>query len=174
MRLKRDETTIVVARGGGNVGLAHLAARGHAADVAPEAIPSPTLFASKVWGVFVVTLYPLLAAAPLAIFAALNRVSDHLRVAEVGVDCAVVGLTILALQFAITARLSWVEASFGLDVLLVFHRVMALVATVLLCVHPTLVAWEEGWSLLTGLHVHWFIWVGRVTLALVLLQVIVS
>jgi len=116
----------------------------------------------------------MLAAAPLAIFAALNRVADHLRMAEAGVDCAVVGLTILALQFMITARLSWVEAPFGLDVILVFHRAMALVATLLLCVHPVLVAREEGWSLLTGLHVRWYIWAGRLTFALLLLQVIVS
>src|SRR5258707_2367424 len=129
-----------------------------------------------VWGrgVFFVPLYPLLAAAPLVIFVTLNPVSDHVRVAEVGVDCAVVGLTILALQFVITARLTWVEAPFGLDLLLVFHRAMALVATALLCVHPVLVAREEGWSLLAGLHVRWYIWVGRLTLALLLLQVIAS
>ncbi|HYQ89129.1 MAG TPA: ferredoxin reductase family protein [Candidatus Binatia bacterium] len=129
-----------------------------------------------VWvrGVFLVTLYPLLAAAPLVIFVTLNPVSDHVRVAEVGVDCAVVGLTILALQFVITARLSWVEAPFGLDVLLVFHRAMALVATVLLCVHPVLVAWGEGWSLLTGWHERWYIWVGRLALAVLLLHVILS
>jgi predicted ferric reductase len=121
-----------------------------------------------------VTLYPLLAVSPLVIFATLNRVSDHLRVAEVGVDCAVVGFTILALQFVITARLSWVEAPFGLDLLLVFHRAMALVATALLCVHPVLVAREEGWSLLAGLQVRWYIWVGRMALAVLLFQVIVS
>jgi predicted ferric reductase len=51
---------------------------------------------------------------------------------------------------------------------------MALVATALLCVHPVLVAREEGWSLLGGLRVPWTIWVGRLTLALLLLQVIVS
>jgi predicted ferric reductase len=121
-----------------------------------------------------VTLYPLLIVLPLVIFATLNRVSDHLRVAEVGVDCAVVAFTILALQFVITARLTWVEAPFGLDLLLMFHRAMALVATALLCVHPVLVAREEGWSLLTGLHVRWYIWAGRLTLAVLLFQVIVS
>jgi predicted ferric reductase len=115
-----------------------------------------------------------LAAAPLVIFAALNRASDHLPVAEVGVDCAVVGLTILALQFVITARLSWVEAPFGLDVLLVFHRAMALFATALLLAHPVLVAWGEGGSLLVGWHVRWYIWVGRLALAVLLLHVILS
>ena len=130
--------------------------------------------AGKAWGVFLAGLYPLLVVTPLVIFAALNRVSDHVRVAEVGVDCAVVGLTILALQFVITARLSWVEAPFGLDVLLVFHRAMALVATALLCVHPVLVARGEGWPLLVGWHPRWYIWVGRLALALLLLHVMVS
>jgi len=173
MRSLLDEKPIGVGGGDGCVGLAHLAS-GYAPDVAADADSRPPWFASKAWGVLLVTLYPLLAAAPLAIFAALNRVADHLRMAEAGVDCAVVGLTILALQFMITARLSWVEAPFGLDVILVFHRAMALVATLLLCVHPVLVAREEGWSLLAGVHVPWYIWVGRLTLALLLFQVIVS
>ena len=139
-----------------------------------NAATSRPWFAGKGWGLLLVTLYPVLAAAPLVALASLNRVADHMRVAEVGVDCALVGLTILALQFVITARISWMEAPFGLDVLLVFHRAMALLATMLLCVHPALVAREEGWSLLAGLHVHWYIWAGRLALALLLVQVIVS
>jgi len=140
---------------------------------APRADPPPW-FASHAWGTVLVTLYPFLAVAPLVIFATLNRVSDHLRIAAVGVDCAVVGVTILSLQFVITARLSWVEAPFGLDLLLVFHRAMALVATALLCVHPFLVAKGEGWSLLVGWHVRWYIWAGRLTLLFLLVQVILS
>ena len=91
-----------------------------------------------------------------------------------GIGCAVVGFTILALQFVITGRFPWLEAPFGLDVLLVLHRVMALVAMAALCVHPVLLAWGEGWPLLTGLRVHWYIWVGRVALALLLVQVLAS
>ena len=131
-------------------------------------------FAGRAWAVLLLTLYPLLAVAPLAAFAILHRGSDHLGGAEVGVDCAVVGFTILALQFVLTARLSWVEAPFGLDVLLVFHRVMALVATALLCVHPVLVARDEGWPLLVGWHPPWTVWVGRAALAVLLGQVIVG
>jgi predicted ferric reductase len=140
---------------------------------ATEAIPTPW-FAGKAWGLFLVTLYPLLAVAPLVVLASLNRVADHLRVAEVGADAAVVGVTILALQFVITARLSWVEAPFGLDVLLVFHRAMALVATALLCMHPVLVAAGEGWALLAGLHVRWYIWLGRLAFGLLLTQAILG
>jgi len=168
MRANLQRTPLVLGSDG-DVRIAPLA-RGYAA----EADSPPPRLAGKAWGVFLVTLYPLLAAAPLVILASLNRVSDHLRTAEVGADCAVVGLTILTLQFVITARLSWVEAPFGLDVLMVFHRAMALVATALLCVHPLLVASEGRWSLLTGLSVHWEIWVGRLAFALLLLQVILG
>ena len=131
-------------------------------------------FAGRAWGGFLAMLYPVLMVAPLVIFAVLNPSSDHSRAEEVGIGCGVVGFTILALQFVITARLSWIEAPFGLDVLLVFHRVMALVATALLLVHPVLIAWGEGWPLLTGLRVHWYIWVGRAALALLLVQLIAS
>jgi predicted ferric reductase len=146
-------------------------ARRSAAATVPNA---PSLFAGKAWAGFLLVLYPLLILAPLAIFTALNPTSDHSRVEQVGIGCAVVGFTILALQFVITGRFPWLEAPFGLDVLLVLHRVMALVAMAALCVHPVLLAWGEGWPLLTGLRVHWYIWVGRVALALLLVQVLAS
>lgn len=179
MSLKLDERPVAVGGDDGDVGPARPERRGAAGAVpktgtAPEAAASAPWFAGRAWGVFLATLYPLLVATPLGALATLNRVSDHFRTAEVGADCAVVGFTILALQFVITARLSWVEAPFGLDVLLLFHRAMALTATALLCVHPVLVAREEGWSLLAGLDVHWYIWVGRAALALLLFQVIAS
>jgi predicted ferric reductase len=119
-------------------------------------------------------LYPLLVLAPLAIFAALDPGSDHSLVERVGIGSGVVGYTILALQFVITGRLSWLEAPFGLDVLLVFHRAMALIAAAALLVHPVLLAWGEGWPLLTGVRVHWYIWVGRTALTLLLVHVLVS
>lgn len=140
----------------------------------PQAAGARSLFAAKPWGIFLAGLYPLLVVAPLASFAALNPQSDHPLAAELGVDCALVGFTILSLQFVITARLSWIEAPFGLDLILAFHRRTALVAVALLLMHPLLVASAHGWPLLTRLHVRWYIWVGRVTLALLLLHVAVS
>jgi predicted ferric reductase len=156
----------------GHAGRMTLTWRG--AERIPLAAQSLPPFAGKAWAVFLATLYPLLVVAPLAIFVALNPESDHPPMAELGVDCAVVGFAILSLQFLITTRLPWIEAPFGLDVILVFHRVMALAAIGLLCVHPLLVAAAEGWSLVIGLHVHWYIWLGRFALALLLLHVSVS
>jgi len=145
--------------------------RGSATALSPQV---QSRFAGKAWAGFLLTLYPLLILAPLAIFTVLNPTSDHSRMEQVGIGCAVVGYAILAFQFVITGRLSWVEAPFGLDVLLVFHRVMALVATAALLVHPVLIASGEGWPLLTGLRVQWFIWVGRAALAVLLVQVLAS
>ena len=161
------KTAGIVERNG-HAGLVPLAP-GSVKALAPKA---QSRFAGKAWGGFLATLYPLLILAPLAIFALPNPESDHSRTEEVGIACAVVGFAILALQFVITGRFRWIEAPFGLDLLLVLHRVMALIGTAALLVHPVLVASGEGWPLLTGLRVHWYIWVGRVALALLLVQVL--
>lgn len=131
-------------------------------------------FARRSWGVFLATAYPLLVLTPLAILAALQAESDQPRIAEAGGCCAIVGFTVLSLQFVITARLRWIEAPFGLDLILAFHRTMALVAAGLLGAHALLVSWAEGWSLLVGLRMPWYIWAGRVALAALLVHVILN
>jgi predicted ferric reductase len=108
--------------------------------------------------------YPLLILAPLTVFAALSPHSHRAVAAEMGVDFAVVAFTILALQLVVTARLRWIEAPFGLDVLLRFHRAMAFVAMGLLCLHPLFLASEEGWALLTRWQARWPLWAGRLAL----------
>jgi predicted ferric reductase len=108
----------------------------------------------------------LLILAPLTAFAFLSPHSHHAPAAEMGVDCAVVAFAILALQFVLSARLRWIEAPFGLDVLLRFHRTMAFVAMGLLCLHPLLVASDEGWALLTSWQARWPLWAGRLALLL--------
>ena len=172
MRLNHDSKSIAADGGNGPATLTTPTWR--EAEHAPGAAQPRLPFAGKTWGLFLAALYPLLVVAPLAALAILNPESDRPLLAELGVDSAVLGFTILSLQFVITARLPWVEAPFGLDLLLVFHRVMALMAAALLCAHPLLLASAEGWSLLTRLHVRWYIWAGRVALVLLLLHVTIS
>jgi predicted ferric reductase len=121
-------------------------------------------FAGVAWGALLCAAYPLLILTPLAVFAVGSPNSKHELIAEMGVNCAVVAFTILALQFVISARLGWVEAPFGLDVVLRFHRAMAMVAMGLLCIHPLLGALDEGWGLLTNWGASWPIWAGRLAL----------
>jgi predicted ferric reductase len=123
-------------------------------------------FAGVAWSALLCAAYPLLILTPLGMVAIVSPNSNRTLRAEMGVECALVAFTILALQFVISARLRWVEAPFGLDVVLRFHRTMALVAMTLLCIHPLLVASAEGWGLLTRWRVHWSIWAGRLALLL--------
>ena len=131
-------------------------------------------FASVAWGALLCAAYPLLILTPLAVFTLAAPNSARAWIAEIGADCAVVAFTILALQFVISARLRWVEAPFGLDVILQFHRTMALAATGLLCIHPLLIASGQSWHLLTRWRVPWSIWVGRLALLLLSAHVVVA
>lgn len=128
-------------------------------------------YAQRWWGVLLCLAYPAAAIAPLAILTALQPAPNRPPAVEAGADCAIVGFTLLALQFVLAARLSWVEGPFGLDVLVRFHRAMALVAVALLGAHPLLMAAGSGWGLLTRWRVHWYLWVGRVGLLMLLLHV---
>jgi predicted ferric reductase len=124
-----------------------------------------------VWGALLCAAYPMLILTPLVLFAVVSPKSHRAPVAEMGVDCALVALSIIALQFVISARMRWIEAPFGLDVMLQFHRTMASVAMALLSIHPLLVASGESWGLLTRWRAHWPIWVGRLALLLLLAHV---
>jgi predicted ferric reductase len=128
-------------------------------------------FCRTEWAVLLCVFYPLLAIAPLVILAALDPDNRHPTATGLGINCALVGFTLLSIQFVLTARLQWIEAPFGLDLLLRFHRSMALVIVALLCVHPLLIAGGESWTLLTRLHTRWYIWAGRVALILLSVQV---
>jgi predicted ferric reductase len=131
-------------------------------------------FAGGAWGALLCATYPLLILTPLALFALVSPNSGHLLIVEIGVDCAVVAFTILALQLVISARLRWLEAPFGLDVVLQFHRTMAWVALGLLRVHPLLVASGEDWGLLTRWRVRWPLWAGRLALLFLFAHVVVA
>src|SRR5579862_604767 len=117
-------------------------------------------------GALLCVAYPLLAIAPLVILNALKLGADHSTMAQLGINCALVGFTLLSMQFVLTARLPWIEAPFGLDLVLRFHRAMALVIVILLCAHPLFIASDQGWRLITRFHARWYIWAGRIALLL--------
>lgn len=55
---------------------------------------------------------------------------------EFSVALGFIGLALMALQFAMTARINRIEASYGIDIILQFHRYISLVAFGLILVHP--------------------------------------
>ena len=82
-------------------------------------------------------LYALVVLAPLIIVAVLRPKTDHGFVYTIGKNLALVGFTILAMQFVLSARLKWIERPFGLNVLFDFHKMVAVLATLLLLSPPS-------------------------------------
>ena len=66
-------------------------------------------------------LYAAMVLSPLILVALLRPPTDHSFIYTVGKNLALVGFTILALQFVLSARLKWIERPFGLNMLFQFH-----------------------------------------------------
>jgi predicted ferric reductase len=101
----------------------------------------------------------------------------HLRTQDVylynlGRCFAQLAFAIMFLQVVLACRLKWVERPFGLNVTFPFHRRMGTFVAILLLMHPPLMALGGGgWHLIFGLDVDWWIWVGKITWVLLLLNV---
>lgn len=68
-----------------------------------------------------------------------------------------IGLATMALQFVLTARINRIEASYGIDILLQFHRLTSLVAFFMVLLHPVMlfVVQPETRQLLNFLEAPW-------------------
>lgn len=55
---------------------------------------------------------------------------------EFSVALGFIGLAMMAMQFALTARINRIEASYGVDLILQFHRYTSIVAFIFLLAHP--------------------------------------
>ncbi len=94
---------------------------------------------------------------------------------ELARSAAVVGITILSVQFLLSARLRWIEKPFGLDMVLRFHRSMGIFAFALILLHPVLLAaGGRGWQLLYSPAQPWYVWLGRITLIALVLHIVIS
>ena len=71
-----------------------------------------------------IIIYAAIVISPLILVALDRPLSDHSFVYTVGKNLALVGFTILAMQFLLSARLKWIERAFGLNVLFHFHKAM--------------------------------------------------
>lgn len=120
-------------------------------------------------------LYTLIVLAPILIVAMQRPLTDHGLVYSVGKNLALAGFTILAMQFVLSARLKWIERPFGLNALFDFHKAMAIVAVALILLHPVLlIAGGGGWKLILGPEISWHIWLGRISLLVLLVHVLLA
>ncbi len=124
-------------------------------------------------GLSIIILYLLIVILPVLLTAWLGEPGGIMI--DVGRNLALTGFMILVLQFLIASRIKWIERPFGLDILIRFHKFIAVGALCLLLIHPLLLTrGEAGWRLIYGLDLPWFIWAGRAALILLVGLVLVS
>ena len=143
----------------------------------PTVGPNAARAAIATWAaVWRIALYAGVVVAPSLISAWIGSdASGHTLTQQLANNLALVGFSIVALQFVVSARWKWVEWPFGLDMIFLFHRAMAVWAGSLLLAHPLLMAWGKGdWFLLTRPLIHWPIQLGRIALLTVLALILVS
>jgi 3-phenylpropionate/trans-cinnamate dioxygenase ferredoxin reductase subunit len=128
-------------------------------------------------GVSWIGLYLLLTVLPLLILLLYPPTPNDTRSfwTEFSVALGFLGLAMMALQFALTARINRIEASYGIDLILQFHRYISLAAFVSIILHPLIllvIRTEEMLQLLSFFQAPWrarFAVIG--TLALIVLVV---
>jgi len=127
------------------------------------------------WGGLVrIALYILLVILPVWLATWLGKAGEGMLI-DVGRNFALVGFMILIVQVLLAARIKWIERAFGLDILIRYHKYMALAAASLLIMHPILMALgQRSWKLLIRLDLPWYIWIGKMALVLVIANVLIS
>jgi len=130
-------------------------------------LPRPSSFPDKAWRI---ALYLVAVSGPLVVSVTTGGDGLALSFDSLGRCAGLLAFGTLAAQFILSARFLWIEGPFGLDRIYGFHRTMGLVAGALLLSHPLLLAvGGYGSRLFTDLGAPWEIWVGKATLALLLL-----
>lgn len=137
--------------------------------------PYPASLTGRSHGVLLIALYLLCTVfALILLFLVRPHTGDGL-IHQIGKNCALVAFVILALQVVLAARIKRIERPFGLDMIFGFHKAAALLAFSLLLLHFNLIAWGSGsWWLLTALDIDLPIWLGRLALLALAINIVAS
>jgi predicted ferric reductase len=117
--------------------------------------------------------YIVMAIAPLVVATTGGGEGGRGFWTELSVALGFVGLAILGLQFAVTARSNGVDTPYGLDVVLQFHREISFVGLAFVLVHPLIlfVTGAAPWALLQVLDAPWRARFGVIAVVALLLLV---
>ena len=96
-----------------------------------------------------IILYTAVVVLPVAIASFLGESSSSV-VHEAAKNMALAGFTILVLQVLLAARVKWIERAFGFDILIRFHKQMAVFAVLLLLAHRLHAPGRSATHLFTG------------------------
>jgi predicted ferric reductase len=94
-------------------------------------------------GFFWITLYLIVVLAPVLLMLLPPIPAGRAFWVELSVALGFVGLTQIGVQFVLIARFKRVTAPYGIDIILQYHRKIALVAVILILAHPLLLLIEH-------------------------------
>ncbi len=118
-----------------------------------------------------ILLYILIVLVPVLMVTVHGGLAEGF-IYDLGRNSALAAFMIIMLQVLIGARIKWIERPFGLDILLRFHKYTGITAAVLLVLHPVLLSIASGNpDLLISLDQPWYIWVGKIALLILLINV---
>ncbi|ADI15341.1 oxidoreductase FAD/NAD(P)-binding domain protein [Truepera radiovictrix DSM 17093] len=98
-------------------------------------------------GFFWLTAYLVVIFAPLFFMLVRPIPSGRDFVTELSIALGFVGLTQMAVQFVLIARFKRVTAPYGIDLILQYHKQIAVVAILLILAHPVLLMIQQPWRL---------------------------
>ena len=141
-----------------------------AAESKPDQLNLPWRH-SRTWAVCLFIGYVVIVVSIVAL-ALLNSGVSRGFVLDLALGCGLVGFAILTLQVVLASRFKWLDSPFGLDVVMRFHSRVALLAGVLLVLHPILLMVAHGNLRLLSFQTSWRVDVGKAALALLVLGIL--
>lgn len=114
-------------------------------------------FSAVIQGFGFVGLYGLVAITPLVVVLTADPPPGRDWWIEFSVALGFVGLALMGLQFAVVSRFAAVNAPFGLDAVLQYHRVISFTAMAFVVAHPAIIVIQRPGMLdiLNPVTTHW-------------------
>ena len=116
---------------------------------------------SRIWGVCLLGLYCLLAVSPVIVAWLGSKSIGAPVLTTIALTMAMMGFSLLCLQVLLAGRFKTLDRPFGLDVVMLFHKKMALFAAALLVLHPVLLAIDHKSLALFGFQTSWRVYLGK-------------
>ena len=125
--------------------------------------------------IVLIVLYLVVISFPLILAVLINPTSGQSFIYGIGKNFALIGLMIINFQILLAGRFKWIERPFGFDILIRYHKHMAILGTSLLVFHPVLlVIGGAGLGLITSFDIVWYVWLGRIAITLLIINAILS
>jgi predicted ferric reductase len=122
-------------------------------------------------------MYVVLATTPLALALLGPHPPGRGFWIDVSFGLGLVGLGMLGLQFLSVARINRVDAPYGIDAVMRYHRQIAFVALAFVVLHPTMLladAWSSYWPIINPLHAPDRVQWGQGALLMLVFLVVIS